>query len=76
MPARKTLPRYDTSTGEGTCPDKNGDYLKFDEVQALLREMHRKCFAHRGIAAHLDHEYEKARAIAEVAAKLGMKIPA
>jgi hypothetical protein len=76
MAALKTLPRYDTSEGEGCFPEKNGDYLRFDEVEALLKEMHRKCFAHRGIAAHLDHEYEKGRAIAEVMKRLGMKIPA
>ncbi len=76
MAALKTLTRYDTSEGEGCFPEAKGDYLRFDEVEAMLKEMHRKCFAHRGIAAHLDHEYEKGRAIAEVMKRLGMKVPA
>jgi hypothetical protein len=76
MPKTKTLPRYDTSEGEGCFREAKGDYLRFDEVEAMLKEMHRKCFAHRGIAAHLDHDYEKGRAIAEVMKRLGMKVPA
>jgi hypothetical protein len=69
----KTLKRYDPSCGEGLTTAKDGEFLNYTEVEAMLREMHRKCFAHRGIAAHLDHEYEKGRAIAEVMARLGMK---
>jgi hypothetical protein len=72
----KTIPRYDTSEGEGCFREPKGDYLRFDEVEALLKEMRRKCFAHRGIAAHLDHDYEGARMLDAVARKLGMKIEA
>jgi len=69
----KTLKRYDPSCGEGLTTAKDGEFLNFDEVRAMLVEMRRKCFAHRGIAAHLDHDYEKARAIDEVMGRLGMK---
>jgi hypothetical protein len=72
--SNKTITRYDTSEGEGCFPESKGDYLRFDEVEALLREMRRKCFAHRGICAHLDHNYEGARMLEAVAKKMGMKI--